>query len=309
MILRIASISGVTFPPGATTMPCASGLTSTLTCRSASKVGSHTILPRPPYMRCIHSTALGLMPPTALLSTIPPQTSIPGTTFMTSAARSAVVVTWFFSTMPRMPLDLASCAMSMSSMLRPKTSGCECTWKSITPAAGLTRGGGGGKPACANACEARAEAMRPAARSVLFIRVPSLEDRWKSYPRRPALEIGRPQVVGRLLERVRRAQREILAVRCRDELQSNRQSVFREAARHRQRRLLGEVERVAERRPPGPVVFRPRRRFGRDAPHRERRHGERRSREQVPLDVELAHALADRGARCDRVLEHGERMA
>ena len=48
MILRIASISGVTCPPGATTRPRASGLASVLTCLSDSKVGSHTTLPRPP---------------------------------------------------------------------------------------------------------------------------------------------------------------------------------------------------------------------------------------------------------------------
>ena len=151
MIFRISSICGVTLPPGATSMPLASFETSVFTCLSDSKVGSQTTLPRLPYMRCIHSTADGLMPPTALFSTIPPQTSMPGTTFITSAARSAVVETWFFRTMPRMPRALASCAMSMSSMLRPKTSGCECTWKSMTPAAGLTFAGGGGKPAWPNA--------------------------------------------------------------------------------------------------------------------------------------------------------------
>ena len=51
-----------------------------------------------------------------------------------------------------MPLALASMATSMSSMLRPNTSGCECTCMSITPAAGLTFGGGGGKPAWAKTC-------------------------------------------------------------------------------------------------------------------------------------------------------------
>ena len=91
------------------------------------------------------------MPPTALLSTMPPKTSMPGTTFITSAARLAVSLTWFLSRMPRMPFDFASCATSMSSMLRPNTSGCECTCMSITPAAGLTFGGGGGKPAWAKA--------------------------------------------------------------------------------------------------------------------------------------------------------------
>ena len=91
------------------------------------------------------------MPPTALLSTMPPNTSMPGTTFITSAARLAVSLMWFLSTMPRMPRALASCATSMSSMLRPKTSGCECTCMSITPTAGLTLGGGGGNAACAKA--------------------------------------------------------------------------------------------------------------------------------------------------------------
>ena len=100
-------------------------------------------------MRCIHSTASGLMPPTALLSTMPPNTSMPGTTFITSAARLAVSLMWFLSTMPRMPFALARVATSMSSMLRPNTSGWEWTCMSITPAAGLTLGGGGGKPAWA----------------------------------------------------------------------------------------------------------------------------------------------------------------
>ena len=48
------------------------------------------------------------MPPTALFSTMPPNTSMPGTTFITSAARLAVSEMWFFSTMPRMPRALAS---------------------------------------------------------------------------------------------------------------------------------------------------------------------------------------------------------
>src|SRR5687768_12859775 len=85
---------------------------------------------------------------------MPPNTSMPGTTFITSAARLAVSLTWFLITMPRMPLALARLATSMSSMLRPNTSGCECTCMSITPAAGLTLGGGGGKPACANTWDA-----------------------------------------------------------------------------------------------------------------------------------------------------------
>src|SRR6185503_10424671 len=91
------------------------------------------------------------MPPTALLSTTPPNTSTPGTTFMTRAARLAVSATWFFRTTPRMPRAFASWATSMSSRLRPNTSGCECTCMSMTPAAGLTLGGGGGNAACASA--------------------------------------------------------------------------------------------------------------------------------------------------------------
>src|SRR5258708_4921013 len=114
-------------------------------------------------MRCIHSTAFGLMPPTALFSTTPPNTSIPGTTFITSAARLAVSLMWFLSRMPRMPRDLASCATSMSSMLRPNTSGCECTCMSITPTTGLTFGGGGGKAACAKTCVAEKASARPSA--------------------------------------------------------------------------------------------------------------------------------------------------
>ena len=125
MIFSTASSCGVATPPGATSMPEPFGSTSVLMCMSESKVGSQTTLPRPPDMRCIHSTAAGLMPPTALFSTMPPKISMPGTIFMTSTARSAVMVTWFFSTRPRMPLRLARMATSMSSMLRPNTSGSE----------------------------------------------------------------------------------------------------------------------------------------------------------------------------------------
>ena len=86
---------------------------------------------------------------------MPPNTSMPGTTFMTSTARSAVMVTWFFNTSARMPLRLASTATSMSSMLRPNTSGSECTWKSMVPCAGLTFGGAAGNPTgCAIAAKA-----------------------------------------------------------------------------------------------------------------------------------------------------------
>jgi hypothetical protein len=107
------------------------------------------------------------MPPTALLSTTPPKTSIPGTTFITSAARLAVSLVWFLRTMPRMPRDFASVATSISSILRPNTSGCEWTWKSITPIVGLTFGGGGGNAACGKAwLDTSASA---AANSVFFI--------------------------------------------------------------------------------------------------------------------------------------------
>ncbi len=82
---------------------------------------------------------------------MPPNTSRPGTTFMTRAARLAVSATWFLSRRPRMPRALARRATSISSMLRPNTSGCECTCMSMTPAAGLTLGGGGGNPAWASA--------------------------------------------------------------------------------------------------------------------------------------------------------------
>src|SRR5262245_3109345 len=128
-------------------------------------------------MRCIHSTAFGLTPPTALLSTMPPNTSMPGTTFITSAARLAVSLIWFFSTMPRMPRDFARLATSMSSMLRPNTSGCECTCMSITPAAGLTFGGGGGNAACARASLAANRANPKTSiklASVIFLMVSSL---------------------------------------------------------------------------------------------------------------------------------------
>src|SRR5258706_936824 len=115
------------------------------------------------------------MPPTALLSTIPPNTSMPGTTFMTSAARLAVSLMWFLRRMPRMPFAFASCATSMSSRLRPKTSGCECSCMSITPPAGLTFGGGGGKAAAwaktgvVENAESVENAKAAAAASTLFI--------------------------------------------------------------------------------------------------------------------------------------------
>ena len=85
-----------TTPPGATRMPLPSLFTSVLMCLSDSKVGNHTTLPRPPYIRCIHSTASGLMPPTALFSTMPPHTSMPGTAFMVRSFSSYLWtdVTW-----------------------------------------------------------------------------------------------------------------------------------------------------------------------------------------------------------------------
>jgi hypothetical protein len=84
---------------------------------------------------------------------LPPKTSSPGTASMTRAARSAVLVTWFLSTNPRMPRLRADLATSISVRLRPKTSGAECTWKSMAPAMGLWVGGGGGKTrtCCASA--------------------------------------------------------------------------------------------------------------------------------------------------------------
>ena len=97
-------------------------------------------------MRCIHSTAGGLTPPTELLSTMPPQISMPGTASIAVAARSAVVTTWFFSTRPRMPLRRATVASSTSVSARPKTSGAGCTCMSMTPAAGLLSAAAGESP-------------------------------------------------------------------------------------------------------------------------------------------------------------------
>ena len=102
------------------------------------------------------------MPPTALFSTMPPQTSMPGTAFIASAARLAVSLMWFLMTMPRMPRALASVARSTSSMLRPKTSGWVCVCMSMTPAAGLTFGGGSGKAAWPKTCVAKAKPMSAA---------------------------------------------------------------------------------------------------------------------------------------------------
>src|SRR5256885_1925636 len=160
-IFSTSSVSGNTLPPAATLSPSRGSL-RILCWLPAPKVGSHTTLPRPPDMRWNHSTALGFTPPTARLSAIPPQISMPGTARLTSAARSAVGATWFFSTMPRMPLRAAMRATSKSSRLRLNASGSLWTWMSIAPAAGLTLGGGGGKPVCANSTMENASADAPA---------------------------------------------------------------------------------------------------------------------------------------------------
>ena len=55
----------------------------------------------------------------------------------------------------------------------------------------------------------------------------------------------------RRLERPRRAQHQGVGILARDELQADRQAVAGEAGGHADRRLLGQVERVAE---PGPVA-------------------------------------------------------
>jgi hypothetical protein len=56
-----------------------------------------------------------------------------------------ILVIWFLSTNPRMPRLRADLATLISVRLRPKTSGAECTWKSMAPAMGFWVGGGGGK--------------------------------------------------------------------------------------------------------------------------------------------------------------------
>src|SRR5678809_1538340 len=66
--------------------------------------------------------------------------------------------------MPRRPLRLASVTVSMSVSARPKTSGAGCTCMSITPAAGLTIAGAGGKPTWARTGEARQAARSGQAR-------------------------------------------------------------------------------------------------------------------------------------------------
>ena len=66
------------------------------------------------------------MPPTARLRATPPKISNPSTCAMASAARSAVIVKWFLSTIPRRPAALKSCATSMSSTERGRESGPAC---------------------------------------------------------------------------------------------------------------------------------------------------------------------------------------
>ena len=77
---------------------------------------------------------------------------------------------------------------------------------------------------------------------------PSSQARSELVPQSSATSRGRSkrrplQMIGGLLEGVRGPQREILVVLRSDELQADRQAVAREAAGHRQRGLLGEVER------------------------------------------------------------------
>src|SRR5262245_11136391 len=116
-------------------------------------------------------------------------------------------------------------------------------------------------------------------------------------------------MIGRALESVRSAQRQALAVGWCDELEPDRQALARKSAWHRERRLLREVERIAERRPPGPVIlgagWLPRH----DTADLERCHGERRRRQQIPVEVEAPHPLTDRHARSDRIEVSGERVA
>jgi len=77
-------------------------------------------------MRHIHSTAWGLIPPTAPLSTTPPKIFTPGTCLRASHARSAVMVTWLLKTTASIWREAASVASSSSSTARPKTSGAAC---------------------------------------------------------------------------------------------------------------------------------------------------------------------------------------
>ena len=101
---------------------------------SASKVGSHTTLPRPPENATICRTTSALRPPTEWLRATPPKISMPGTSCIASHARSAVIVKWFLRTIPRMPARFAIRAISRSPTERGLESGPECTWKSMIPA-------------------------------------------------------------------------------------------------------------------------------------------------------------------------------
>ncbi len=101
---------------------------------SASNVGSHTTLPRPPENATSCRTASALSPPTEWLRATPPKISMPGTSCIAVQARSAVIVKWFLRTNPRMPARFAMRAISMSPTERGRESGPACTWKSMTPA-------------------------------------------------------------------------------------------------------------------------------------------------------------------------------
>ena len=105
-------------------------------------------------------------------------------------------------------------------------------------------------------------------------------------------------VVGSLLEGVRRAQYQILAVHRPDQLQPDRQAVLGEAAGQGHRRLLRQIEGEGERRPPGPVFFACRA-LRREHAGSERRDCGRRCKQQLVLLVKALHLLAQRTARCN----------
>ncbi len=56
----------------------------TFTWFSLSNVGIQTTRPQPPVIKTIRSIAAGLIPPTDLFRSIPPNISIPGTSFRTT---------------------------------------------------------------------------------------------------------------------------------------------------------------------------------------------------------------------------------
>ena len=91
-------------------------------------------MPRSPENATIWRTTSAFRPPTEWLRATPPKISMPGTSCMASHARSAVIVKWFFRTIPRMPARLAMRAISRSPTERGRESGPEWTWKSIIPA-------------------------------------------------------------------------------------------------------------------------------------------------------------------------------